>query len=140
MRKLFYVVIGLLLVSVVAMPLAAQDKAAQQPKSPGGERMMWAAMVGPGFLHEHMQYMIQQMASMNKAMAQMLASGKMDQKDMARLSKMMTDMSAMMKEIPSIEEMSEKQPALAMKDMSQMMKTMSDLMAQMSQMMAEMPK
>ena len=136
--KVFGIAALCVLVAIVA-PVYAQNKSSQEAKQEEG-RMMWAAMVGPGFLHEHMQYMIQQMASMNKAMAQMVASGKMDQKDMTRLSKMMTDMSAMMKEIPAVEEMAQKQPALAMKDMSQMMKTMSDLMAQMGQMMAEMPK
>ncbi len=136
--KAFRIAALCILLAVVG-PVLAQDTSSKEAKQEEG-RMMWAAMVGSGFLHEHMQYMIQQMASMNKAMAQMLASGKMNQKDMTRLSKMMTDMSAMMQEIPAIERMSEKQPALAMKDMSQMMKTMSELMAQMGQMMAEMPK
>ena len=139
MRTKSLVILSLIILIIGSSTVLAQEKGAKEAKPQEGA-MMWRAMVGAEFLHEHMNYMMQQMSSFARMMSQMMESGKMDPKMMKLMAETMGEMSKMMSEIPAVEEMMEKRPETAMKDMSKMTKTMSGVMEKMAEMMAQMTK
>jgi hypothetical protein len=138
MKAKLLVVVALVILIGSSISLAQEKKTGEMKSGEG--RMMWSAMVGGGFLHDHMSSMIRQMAGMIRMMSQMVKSGKMDKQQMVRMSEIMQEMSTMRKEIPALEEMMDKRPDTAMKDMSKMTKTTSEIMAKMAGMMGQMPK
>ncbi len=139
MRTKSLVIVSLIILIMGSSTILAQEKGAKEAKPREGS-MMWRGMVGAGFLHEHMNYMMQQMSSFTRMMAQVMESGKMDPKMMKLMAETMGEMSRMMSEIPAVEDMMEKRAETAMKDMSKMTKTMSEMMEKMAEMMAQMPK
>lgn len=139
MRARSLIIVILFLLIIGSSTALTQEKARKEMK-PGEGAMMWSAMVGPGFLHEHMNSMTQQMSSVIWMMSRMMRSEKMDAKQMKTMSEIMEEMSTMMGGMPAVRKMTEERPDIAMKDMGKMMKTMSELMEKMAGMMALMPK
>jgi methyl-accepting chemotaxis protein len=137
MRGKLLVIIMLSFLAIGNSSVLAQEQTIKGQETHEG-RMMWSAMVGAGFLHDHMKSMIQQMSGMMGMMSKMIESGKMNTEHMKNMSEMMQEMSAMMHEIPGILDMMEKRPDTAMKDMSEMTNTMSELMKKMGETMEKM--
>jgi hypothetical protein len=116
-------------------PALAQERTSGELRHREGV-MMRSAMMGPEFLHDHMNSMIRQMSIMVSIMSQMMESDKMDAETVKLMSEIIREMSTMMHEMPAVRKMMEERPDMAMKDMGKMMKTMSELMDKMAGMMA----
>jgi hypothetical protein len=134
-RSLIIVILCVLIIG--SSPALAQEGASKKLKPRQGV-MMRSAMMGPEFLHDHMNSMIRQMSIMGSMMSRMMESGKVDAETMKLMSEIMGEMSTMMHEMPVVRKMVEERPDMAMKDMGKMMKTMSELMEKMAEIMARM--
>jgi len=91
MRTKSLVIVSLIILIIGSSTILAQEKGAKEAKPQEGT-MMWRAMVGAGFLHEHMNYMMPQMSSIIRMMSQMMESGKKDPKMMKLMAEMMAQM------------------------------------------------
>lgn len=113
----------------------AQTAPTPPPVSGHEDRMRGAALIGAGFLHEHMQTMIQQMSGMVSLMGKMAAGGTMDPRAMQRLGEAMGEIAEMLREMPAIDEQAQRAPDVAMRDMGPMMARLDDLNRRMQELM-----
>jgi len=113
----------------------AQTAPTPPPVSGHEGRMQGAALIGAGFLHEHMITMIQQMSGMVSLMGKMAAGGTMDPRAMQRLGEAMGEIAEMLREMPAIDEQAQRAPDVAMRDMGPMMARLDDLNRRMQELM-----
>lgn len=86
MRAKSSIIVIMSVLIIGGSPILAQERTSKELKPRKGV-MMRSAMMGPEFLHDHMNSMIRQMSTMGAMMSRVMKSGKMDAETMKLMSK-----------------------------------------------------